>query len=149
MEGPGTVHMTGSCYGEPTREEGLNGGSDWRKNKSKEVLSSRALGEKIHKLSEKEGKKILKRKIFVSKDPIKLKKIKVEGSDETADTSLRDLVRFSACNDDDIDDSTDRDEGRVKSAKIQIITPQSDDSSEDDVGEDRHGKCFNPSADTF
>ena len=140
VDGPGTVHMTGSCYGGPPCEEGLDGGSDWRKRKTKEVLSSEELKEKIHKLSEKEVKKILKRKMLVSKDAIKLKRTKVEERDEAADTNLRDLSRFTVEKNDDSDDSSDGGEGRdkkpVKTAVFKIITPPSDDSTEEDSGDE-------------
>ena len=109
------------------------------KSKSKEVVSSKVLEEKIHKLSKEEVKKILKRKILVSKDAIKLKRTEVEERDESADTNMRDLGRF-AVDDDNCGDSSDSDEGRdkttVKSSEIQIITPPNDNSTEEDSDEE-------------
>jgi len=152
VDGPGTVHMTGNLLDDPP-PDGMLGG-DWSEEESEDsddsVDESVAAGEKIKEVSEKEAKKILKRKTEVPKDGEKLKKAKLEEMDTTVDTSLGDLDdtdNFAEENDtdDDEDDSDEESESDDENTTVGDTTAEmadttaasdEDEDSDDDSSED-------------
>jgi len=153
VDGPGTVHMTGNLLDDPP-PDGMLGG-DWSEEESEDSDDSVeesvvATGDKIKEVSEKEAKKILKRKTEVPKDGEKLKKAKLEEMDTTVDTSLGDLDdtdNFAEENDsdDDEDDSDEESESDDENTTVGDTTAEmadttaasdEDEDSDDDSSED-------------
>jgi len=150
VDGPGTVHMTGNLLDDPP-PDGMLGG-DWSEEESEDsddsVEESVATGDKIKEVSEKEAKKILKRKTEVPKDGEKLKKAKLEEMDTTVDTSLGDLDdtdNFAEENDSDDDEDDSDEESDDENTTVGDTTAEmadttaasdEDEDSDDDSSED-------------
>jgi len=145
VDGPGTVHMTGNLL-DDSPPDGLLGG-DWSEEDSSEESEGETIeasGDKVREVSEKEAKKILKRKTEESKDEKKVKKAKVEEGDTTVDTSLGDLddtENYAEENDsEDDDDESDSDEENTTigdtTAEMADTTAASNDDDDDDSSEE-------------
>merc|ERR1712130_862064 len=136
-DGPGTVHMTGNLLDDPP-PDGMLGG-DWSEEESEDsddsVEESVATGDKIKEVSEKEAKKILKRKTEVPKD----NKIAGSKANETPKTS-KDKKNKPMQEDKTKDPEITNDElktpksGDVKTQKAVTKTPKTDvKTPKDDV----------------